>query len=40
MDLSLVAFDELNQQEARILLILALLELRSTSEIQCLFYSY
>ena len=38
--LNLVASDELNPQKSRILLMLALLQPRSTQEIQNLFYSY
>jgi L-asparaginase len=39
-ELGLVASDELNPQKARILLMLALVKPRSTTEIQNLFYSY
>lgn len=39
-DMNFVASDELNPQKARILLMLALLKLRSTAEIQNLFYTY
>lgn len=39
-EMNFVASDELNPQKARILLMLALLRPRSTSEIQQLFYSY
>jgi len=38
--LGLVASDELNPQKARILLMLALLKPRSTTQIQSLFYAY
>jgi L-asparaginase len=39
-EMNFVASDELNPQKARILLMLALLKSRSTSELQNLFYSY
>jgi L-asparaginase len=39
-EMGLVASDELNPQKARILLMLALLKPRSTSDIQKLFYTY
>ena len=39
-EMNLVASDELNPQKARILLMLALLKARTTSEIQTLFYTY
>jgi L-asparaginase len=39
-ELNFIASDELNPQKSRILLMLALLKPRSTTEIQTLFYSY
>jgi L-asparaginase len=39
-EMNFVASDELNPQKARILLMLALLKPRSTTELQNLFYSY
>ena len=39
-EMNLVASDELNPQKSRILLMLALLRPRATTEIQSLFYSY
>jgi L-asparaginase/Glu-tRNA(Gln) amidotransferase subunit D len=39
-EMNFVASDELNPQKARILLMLALLKPRTTTEIQNLFYSY
>ena len=38
--LGFIASDELNPQKARILLAIALLKKRSTSDIQQLFYTY
>ena len=39
-EMNFVASDELNPQKSRILLMLALLKPRPTSEIQHLFYTY